>query len=113
MLSLKRESGPLSSKSVLRMAPQQAALRLLLRTGSFDKSGTFFGKERAASVVAAKDGGVRGAPGAGGDYLLNYIDNLIVLWINDDHLATHDKEQVGLDLRHFGGHIRGHGMEGD
>ena len=33
-----------------------------------------------------------GAPGAGGDYLLNYIDNLIILWINDDHLAIHDKE---------------------
>jgi hypothetical protein len=30
--------------------------------------------------------------GARGDYLLNYIDNLIVLWIHDDDLAAHDKE---------------------
>jgi hypothetical protein len=25
-------------------------------------------------------------------YLLNYIDNLIALWINDDHLTAHYKE---------------------
>jgi hypothetical protein len=27
-----------------------------------------------------------------GDYLLNYIDDLIVLWINDDNLTAHHKE---------------------
>jgi hypothetical protein len=48
-----------------------------------------------------------------GDYLLNYIDNLIGLWINDDHLTAHHKEQVGLDSRYLGGHIRRHRMERD
>jgi hypothetical protein len=48
-----------------------------------------------------------------GDYLLNYIDNLIVLWINDDDLTAHHKEQVGLDPRYLGGHIRRHRMERD
>jgi hypothetical protein len=27
-----------------------------------------------------------------GEYLLNYIDNHIVLWINDDNLTAHFKE---------------------
>jgi hypothetical protein len=45
-----------------------------------------------------------------GEYLLNHINNFIILRINDDHLTAHHKEQVGLDSRYLGGHIRGHQM---
>jgi len=39
---------------------------------------------------------------------LNYIDNRVVFGINDDDLNTRHKEQVGLNMRYFGGYIRGH-----
>jgi hypothetical protein len=91
------------------MAPQQAALRLLLRAGSFDKSGTFFGTERAASVVVAKDGGVA-APGCGRGLSIT-ISTILLSLINDDHWPSMIKNRWDLTCDTWRPHPR-HGGRG-